>query len=102
MGTSPGEGVRTVAYRSLQGTVQDHQGSRLEVESLFHMDPGRQGRREGSHLVGTVLAVESWAALVAGAVGLVVRPDAIDLAVPIAQAKLASENAKAEQQVACG
>lgn len=45
------------------------------------MDQGRQGRREGSRRAGTVLAVGSSVALVAGA-GLVARPDATDLAVP--------------------
>jgi len=74
------------AYQNRQdllGTVLDRQGSHLVGGNLYRMDPGRQGQREGSHLVETVLAVGSSAALV-GAVGLVVRPDATVLAVPIA------------------
>lgn len=52
------------------------------------MDLGHQGRREGSRRAGIVLAVESSVALVAGA-GLVARPDATGLAVPVAHSKLA-------------
>lgn len=69
------------------GKVPDRRGSHLEEGSLFHMDlghQGHQGRREGNRLAGTVLAVGSLVALVAGAVGLAVRPDVAGLAVPIA------------------
>jgi hypothetical protein len=77
--------VRKVAYQSHRGLrekVLGRQGNRPEEESLFRMDQGRRGRREGSRRAGTVLAVGSSVALDAGA-GLVVRPDATDLAVPV-------------------
>jgi hypothetical protein len=61
--------------QGLQGTVLDHQGSRPEEGSLYHMDLGHQDRRVDNRPVGTVL-VGSSTALVAGLAGSVMRPDA--------------------------
>ena len=91
------------AYQTRQvlGMVLDRRGSHPEEGTLVHMDLGHQGRREGNHPAGTVLAVESSAALVAGVAGLVARPDATGLAVPVAHTMLARKHTEAEQHVAC-